>query len=81
MFLSSSRFASFSIIAGCFRLPDILGCSRLVLDSFHVPSFSDVPFFIFALAWSSPSSSRFASYSIYYSIMPGSVLVGRKEFV
>ena len=30
-------------ISGCFLLPDILGCSRLVLDSFHVPSLPDIP--------------------------------------
>ena len=77
MFLSSSRFASCSIISGCFHLPDILGFSRLVLDSFPVPSFSDVPSFMFELSWSSPI--RFAFYHV--RIFPSSSRSGRPQGV
>ena len=80
MFLSS-QIASFSIIAGCFRLSDIVGCSRLLHDSFRVPSFPNAPAFHVRLSCITSSSSRFASYSItseFVSLLP--VLAGHKEF-
>ena len=58
MFLAS-QFA-FSSISGCLRLSDIFGCSRLLLDSFGIPSFRMFLHFMFGLSWNSSSSSRFA---------------------
>ena len=50
--------------SSCLTFSDVAVLFSIRYDSFHVPSFSDVPSFMFGLSWSSPSSSRFASYSI-----------------